>query len=85
MIYKVGYDAIVTPQSKYGLVMTFSPPDTTKVEMLHCDNLIVHLNIRNSLLMRVFIDPTTSVSILYGIAFQVMVIFSSVLNHHTRY
>lgn len=51
------------------MFMIFRLVDANEVDLLHSDNLIVRLNVRNCTLKRVFIDPAIDVSILYKEAF----------------
>lgn len=61
----MGYDEIITPRGKEGLVMTFGLVDAKKVDMLYTDNLILCLNIANYILKIVLNDLAADVSILY--------------------
>lgn len=68
-ICRIGHEAVIVPQNKEGLIMTFTPIDARKLDIPRTDNLLVQLNIKNYILKRVLIDPAANVSILYKEAF----------------
>lgn len=60
--------------------MTFGQADTKNVDMPYSDNLIFHLNIKNSILKRVPIDLVADMFNLYKGAFVEIGYLASMLN-----
>lgn len=74
------YTLVFTKQCTMDRLFPFRPKNSQKVYTPHINNLIVNLNIVNSILKWVLIDPT-DVYLLYIKAFKEMELHSSMLTY----